>query len=210
MIPSAPEISVTRIPLDVAGETILRQTTGYFHMWRFEYSADGLLSLDGEISAVFGAQGTQDDAIPLTYNSRVQMTQPVDLVKIRWNAQPGLRAVLVTGPRGNTFDAANVPAKQIVTPEQGAFGQASLVPVVFGVRSNVCLANSNRLRLVVTAPDTNTAPVFIGNGGSSTLPVSGQILNPGASFVFTNYRGNVFAMSQAGTQNLRCWEERTA
>ena len=209
MIPNIPEITLFRIPLATAGETILRQKIAYFHLWRYESIADGSAQTDGELSAVFGAQGSQDDAVPFSYNSRIQLAQPVDMVKMTWAAQPDRRAVILVAPRGEGIDGTNVPARQIVTPDQGAIGVNAVNPVGPSTRVTLSTANPNRLRVLVQAPLTNTAPVYIGNASTANLPIQGTILAPGASFIFSNYSGVIFALSQSGTQNIRTWEERS-
>lgn len=209
MIPNIPEITIFRIPLTTAGETILRQKIAYFHLWRYESILDGSSQTDGELSAVFGAQGSQDDAVPFSYNSRIQLAQPVDMVKMTWAAQTDRRAVILVAPRGEGIDGTNVPARQIVTPDQGAVGNNAVTAVTSGTRATILAGNVNRLRAVVQAPLTNTAPLYVGTASVVNLPTQGIILDPGASFEFKNYSGVIFALAQSGTQNARTWEERS-
>jgi hypothetical protein len=204
MIPRSAEISVFRIPLDVAGESLLRQRTGYFHLWQFENIADGTISLDGQISAVFGSLATVDDAVPFGYNSRVQFRPPVDQVNMRWNAQPGIRAVVLVSFNPDALEASNIPARQLVFQGQ-APTLTTQAATVGTVAAQVIPANSFRQRLVIQAPSGNAAHVIIGPSGV-TLG-SGVILEPGGVLVL-NSSAAIFAISSLAGQGLRIMEER--
>jgi hypothetical protein len=195
------EISIFRIPLDVAGSQMVSQQCGYFHAWRF-LNADGSLSLDGEIGASFGGQSNAE-RIPFTYNSRLALGTPVDRVLIDWTAQPGRVAeiLLTRDPRG--LDGQNTPARQLVFQGQATAIQNSAV--IVGVAAmQIAAPNSRRSRLIVQALLTNTAPISIGPVGVTFA--NGIILEPGASFVGLS-SAQYNAISSVAGQNLRIYEE---
>lgn len=204
MIPSIPEVGLFRLPLANAGETVIRQRTGYFHLWQFEYIDTGLQCLDGVVNVVFGGQSVTDDSIPFGYNSRAQFSAPVELVTLRWVAQPNIRAVFLIGPSANGLEANNIPAKQLVFQGQApAFTSQAIA--VGTVATTLLAANPNRQRIIIQAPVSNPAQVFIGPIGV-TLG-SGIILDPGASFIGQS-SGEYRAIAAAVGNNLRVMEER--
>jgi hypothetical protein len=180
LIPYIPEISVFRVPLATAGETQIRQRIGYFHLWRFEAIDTGAISLDGELSAVFGGQSIADDAVPLSYNSRIQFRQPVELVTLRWSAQANTRAVIMVAPNADGLEANNIPARQLVFQGQASSLLVSSV-AVGTVQTTLRNANPARQRIVFQAPITNPSTVAI--GGNGVTMATGILLEPGQSFV---------------------------
>lgn len=204
MIPRGAEISIFRIPLDVAGQTVLRQVTGYFHLWQFERSATGGISLDGQVTACFGSQATADDAIPFAYNSRMQFRPPVELVTLRWEAQPGLRAVIVVSPSPDALEASNIPARQLVFQGQATAIATGVAPVTTAT-TQLIPANAFRQRLIVQAPVTNPATVVVGEDLAVTL-ADGIQIEPGGSLVLTSSAA-LFGLAGAAGQ-LRWLEER--
>lgn len=203
MIPNIPEVSVFAIPLDVAGSTMLRQRVGYVHLWQFENIADGSISLDGAVDVVFGGQSTQDDALPMGYNSRVQISSPVDALTIRWAAQPGIRARFLVGPDARAMEANNIPAKQLVV-SSGSTAVATSSATVGVAAAQILAASSTRARAVIQAPTTNTADVVLGVSGVTMA--SGIILTPGAAFEW-RATAAVFAIAGAAAQGVRIYTE---
>lgn len=202
MIPAIPEVSVFRIALDQAGESQFIQTIGYFHLWRFENS-DGTVSLDGELGVVFGGNGTRDDQMPMSYNSRVQYDRPVDRCTLRWNAQPGRVAVILVGPRGSQMEANNTPARQLVFQGQATAMQTAAVAVL-AAATQVAAANTRRSRVLIVAPASNIATIFVGPQGVTIA--NGIPLDPGQSYVgFSSARYD--AIAAAVGNNVRVMEE---
>jgi len=195
------EISIFRVPLDVAGSQLVTQQCGYFHLWRF-LNSDGSVSLDGEIGVTFGAHWNVE-RVPFGYNSRIALVVPVERVLLEWTAQPGRVAeILMTrDPRG--LDGQNTPARQLVFQGQATAMQSAAVTV--GTSAvQIAAANSRRSRLIVQAPITNTAALSIGPVGVTLA--NGIILDPGASFIglsSAQYNG----ISGAAGQNVRIYEE---
>lgn len=200
------EISTFRIPLDVEGSMLVNQQCGYFHVWRF-LNADGTQSLDGEVRATFGGQW-DSEAVPFGYNSKVQLIVPVDRVLLKWDAQPGRIAEILMTRDARGIDASNAPARQIIRFDQGNALSTIGVTVNAVTHVQIRAAYEQRLRLVIQCPETNTAPVYVGSGNASSLRTHGQIINPGGSFVITNYSGAVNGLSMAGNQAVRTMEER--
>lgn len=203
MIPSGPEITVYRIPLDADGQTLIRQRVGYFHLWQFENSADGTVNLSGQMTAVFGGQATQDDGVPLSYNSRVQFRPTVDLVTLRWNAQPGIRAVIVMSASADALEANNIPARQLVFQGQSP-RIATGVQSVSTSRTQLVPANSFRQRLIVQAPVTNPATVVLGD--NTVTLANGLQIEPGGSLVLTT-SAPIFGLSASAGGFIRWMEE---
>jgi RES domain-containing protein len=172
------EISIFRIPLDVAGSQLVSQQCGYFHAWRF-LNSDGTLSLDGEISASFGGQWNTE-RVPFTYNSRLALGTPVDRVLIEWAAQPGRVAeiLLTRDPRG--LDGQNTPARQLVFQGQATAMQNSAV-TVGTTAAQIVAANSRRSRAIITAPAGNPSVLYFGPVGVTLA--NGTPLEPGQSMV---------------------------
>jgi hypothetical protein len=195
------EISIFRIPLDVAGSQLVSQQCGYFHAWRF-LNSDGTLSLDGEIQASFGGQWNTE-RVPFTYNSRLALGTPVDRVLIEWAAQPGRVAeiLLTRDPRG--LDGQNTPARQLVFQGQATAMQNSAL-TVGTTAAQIVAANSRRSRLILQAPITNAASIVVGPSGVTMA--NGVILEPGASFIGLSSNA-YYAISSAASQNIRVLEE---
>jgi hypothetical protein len=183
------EISIFRIPLDVAGSQLVSQQCGYFHAWRF-LNSDGTLSLDGEISASFGGQWNTE-RVPFTYNSRLALGTPVDRVLIEWAAQPGRVAeiLLTRDPRG--LDGQNTPARQLVFQGQATAMQNSAV-TVGTTAAQIVAANSRRSRAIITAPAGNPSVLYFGPVGVTLA--NGTPLEPGQSMVgLSNAQYNAIA-----------------
>jgi hypothetical protein len=195
------EISTFRVPLDTAGTMLISQQCGYFHLWRF-LNSDGSLSLDGEIRATFGGQWDAEQ-IPFGYNSRVQLSVPVDRVLLGWNSQPGrIAEILMTrDPRG--LEATNAPARQLVFQGQATAMRTDAVAIGTG-NTLIAPADTRRQRIVIAAPVGNSGVVVIGPGITNlatSLP-----LEPGQSFVgFSSAQYN--ARSAATGNFLRILEE---
>lgn len=204
MIPRSAEISVFRIPLDVAGESLLRQRTGYFHLWQFENIADGSISLDGTVNAVFGSLATVDDSVPLGYNSRIQFRPPVDQVMLRWNAQPGIRAVVMCSFNPDALEASNIPARQLVFQGQAPVLATSAVSVGTGAVQLIA-ANTFRQRIVIQAPAGNSAAVIV--GGAGVTLANGMILEPGGVMIL-NASAAIWGIASLAGQSVRILEER--
>jgi hypothetical protein len=195
------EISIFRIPLDVAGSQLVSQQCGYFHAWRF-LNSDGTLSLDGELLASFGGQWNAE-RVPFTYNSRLALGTPVDRVLIEWAAQPGRVAeiLLTRDPRG--LDGQNTPARQLVFQGQ-ATSMNSSAASIGTTAAQVASANSRRSRIIIQTPNSNTGPIYLGPVGVSLS--NGIQLDPGSSFVGLS-SGQYNAISASGTQSVRILEE---
>lgn len=195
------EISIFRIPLDTAGQQIISQQCGYFHLWRF-LNSDGSISLDGEIGAIFGGQWDAE-RVPFGYNSRIALIQPVDRILLQWSAQPGrIAEILMTrDPRG--LDGQNAPARQLVFQGQASSMRVSAATVGL-VSAQIVPADSRRSRLILQASITNTAPIVIGPTGVALT--SGITLDPGASFVGLS-SARYDAISGVASQNVRILEE---
>jgi hypothetical protein len=202
MIQAGPEISVFRLPLDVAGDWTLTQRVGYFHLWQFE-NTDGSVSLDGIVNVVFGTTGGDDDAVPMGYNSRVQMNQTVDRVRLTWEAQAGRVAVVVCGPSAQAMEANNIPARQIVFQGQARSMIVQNI-VVLNTVTTIVNTETNRARIIFQALITNTAPIYLGPSGVTVA--TGLCLEPGQVFVGLSnapYR----AIAPITGQNLRVMRE---
>ena len=172
------EVSIFRVPLDVADRMLITQQCGYFHLWRF-LNSDGSLSLEGEIGVTFGGQWDAE-RVPFGYNTKLQLAVPVDRVLLTWSAQPGRVAeILMTrDPRG--LDGENAPARQLVF--QGQATQFTTGNVTVGtVAAQIVAPNARRSRVVISAASGNPAAVFIGPVGVTTG--NGLPLEPGQSFV---------------------------
>lgn len=204
MIPNGPEISVFRVPLDVAGQTVIRQRVGYFHLWQFENISDGSVSLTGQVSATFGGQATQDDAVPLSYNSRMQFRPTVELVTLRWQAQANTRAVFVMSASADALEANNIPARQIVFQGQ-ATSIVTGVAAVGTVAAQLVAANGFRQRLIAQAPVTNPATVVVGDAGVTLA--NGLQIEPGGSIVLQS-SAPLFGLASAAGGFIRWLEER--
>jgi hypothetical protein len=195
------EISIFRIPLDVAGSQLVSQQCGYFHAWRF-LNSDGTLSLDGQISASFGGQWNTE-RVPFTYNSRLALGTPVDRVLIEWAAQPGKTAeiLLTRDPRG--LDGQNTPARQLVFQGQ-ATAMQNAAATVGTTSAQLVAANSRRSRLIIRALNTNTDMVWLGPAGVTVG--NGIPLSPGESFVGLSSAA-YYAISGTAGQSMRILEE---
>lgn len=197
------EISIFRIPLDVAGAQLISQLCGYFHVWRF-LNADGSVSLDGEIGASFGGQWNAE-RVPFSYNSRIALIQPVDRVLLEWTAQPGkIAEILMTkDPRG--LDGQNTPARQLVI--QGSTSQAQNSSATVGTTAaQIIAANTARARAIIQANPLNTSNVYIGQTGLTAG--NGIILAPGAAYEWRGVNA-VFAIADAASQNVRLMVENS-
>jgi hypothetical protein len=195
------EISIFRIPLDVAGQQLISQQCGYFHAWRF-LNSDGTLSLEGEIGASFGGQWNAE-RIPFTYNSRLALGTPVERVLIDWTAQPGKVAeiLLTRDPRG--LDGQNTPARQLVFQGQ-ATTMRNAAQTVGNAASTIVPADTRRSRVIISSLLTNTDRVVIGGAGVSLA--AGLPLDPGASFV--GFSSALYqAISGTAGQQIRILEE---
>jgi hypothetical protein len=195
------EISIFRIPLDVAGSQLVSQQCGYFHAWRF-LNSDGTLSLDGEISASFGGQWNTE-RVPFTYNSRLALGTPVDRVLIEWAAQPGRVAeiLLTRDPRG--LDGQNTPARQLVFQGQ-ATGMANSAAAVGTIAAQIVAGNTRRSRVLITAPTGNPSVVYV--GGASLTLANGTPIEPGQSFVGLS-SAQYQAIGPIAGNSLRIFEE---
>lgn len=195
------EISIFRIPLDVAGSQLISQQCGYFHLWRF-LNADGSISLDGEIAATFGGQWNAE-RVPFGYNSRIALSTPVDRVLLEWAAQPGkIAEILMTrDPRG--LDGQNTPSRQLVFQGQATSMRNSAVTIGL-TASQIVAAESRRSRVIIQAQVTNTAAITIGQVGIALN--NGIVLEPGASFVGL-CSSRYDAISSVAGQNARILEE---
>lgn len=204
MIPRGPEITVFRVPLESAGEMILRQTCGYFHLWQFEKISDGTPMLDGVVGASFGAIASADDAVPMGYNTRIQFRPVVELITLRWVAQQDTRAVFVMSPSPDALEGSNVPARQIVFQGQATnFG--TLAFNIGPVRTTVAPSRPSRQRIVFQAGAGNSDRIFLGTSG---VLVGGNaiVLEPGASFEARTSEA-ISAIAATDGQILRRWEE---
>jgi hypothetical protein len=201
MIPRGLEYSLFRQPLDVAGDVILGQRTGYFHLWRFEDAA-GVLQLDGEVRVSFGTAGG-DDFIPFAYNTRLQLTPPQDRTRIAWTAQPNRVAVILISADAQAVEAQNTPARQLVIGS-GANTIGTGVVLIQGTLTQIRAANPARSRLVVKVRDTATGRVTIGPSG--TALGSGLTLHPGESFI-ANASAELRGISNIVNTPVEWWEE---
>ena len=195
------EISIFRIPLDVAGSQLISQQCGYFHLWRF-LNTDGSVSLDGEIGCTFGGQWNQE-RIPFTYNTRIALATPVDRVLLEWNAQTGKTAeILMTrDPRG--LDGQNTPAKQLVI-QQGSATASNSNATVGTAAASIVPANTSRARAVIQSNPLNTANIYLGQTGLTVG--NGIILPPGAAYEWRASNA-CFAIADAAGQNVRIMQE---
>jgi hypothetical protein len=201
------EISVFEIDLSSAGQQLISQQCGYFHLWRFLNSSDGTISLEGEVRCTFGGQWSEE-RVPFGYNSRIQLAVPVDRVLVEWNAQPGRRAEILMTRDPNGLDAQNMPARQIVFQGQSrVVGLSSFAIPVTPSATQVQGNNPGRQRVLIQAPLGNPGPVIIGpSTGAGTLLSSGLVLEPGQTFVAlasTAY----FATSPISGNRLRVMSE---
>lgn len=200
-MPALPELSVFRLPLATAGETVIQQQVGYLHLWRFERD-DGSLDLDGQVTAILGKLSDQD-GVPLSYNTRLQFRPKADIIRLTWSAQPSRQAVILLSANADAIEANNLPARQLVF--QGQSTQTAVTrQVVTTTAGPAFVANSTRQRCIVQAPITNSDAIQIAQTNGA-LP-DGLVLEPGASLVLFTSAG-MRARALSGTQILRIMEE---
>lgn len=202
MIQQGLGLSVYRYNLSQAGEATIAQQCGYFHLWRFE-NDDGTISLDGEIEAQFGTRATIADWVPFTYDGNAQLIPAVDLVRLRWNAQPGRWVRVLVSRDPAAIDLRNPPSRQIVFQGQATAMRPSSV-AVGTTAAQIVQADTRRSRVIIHAPIGNTDRVFVGALGVTSA--TGMPLEPGASFTglsSARYDG----ISPTAGQTLRILEE---
>jgi len=205
MIPAVPEVSIFALPLDTGGQFELTQRVGYFHVWQFEDIATGALSLDGAVRVAFGTASSVDDELPMGYNSRIQLDQPVDRLTIRWDAQAGRRVRLLVGPDARNLEANNIPARQLVTGT-GSTTIAGGTTVVGTTAANVVTANPLRTRVTLQSDPANTGLIGLSQSSGITIATAGVILRPGDAFVIQS-TALVRAISDTPGQLVRRIEE---
>jgi hypothetical protein len=186
-----------RIPLDVAGKLVIDYAFGYIHVFKFE-DASGVAVLDAEIEVSFSAN--EEDFLPLAYNNKI--ATPAERGVIRWNAQPGVTAIVTIAKDAGKFFADTPNPKQLVV----ASGGTSLTNAAVTVgTAEVLLAAADPTRQSVTIQNLGAADVYVGATGLTTA--TGVKLASGGAITLDKQTAAIYGISGSAGQDVRVLTE---
>lgn len=200
-IPVTPQYNLFRLNLATAGQVTLEQEVGVLHLWRFE-DASGAFKLSGEIAAQFSAAVA--DAVPMTYNSRIEFAPPAQRCILSWAAQAATFAVIMVAAHKEQVIGENVPVTQLVTGSLGAslnHGAATVNTTATLIRA----ASSARQSLAIQ----NRGLTSIYLGGSGVTVANGLEVMPGAVADVNGTSAAIYGITASGSCDVRYFEGAT-